>query len=97
LSLGDVGEHLGQQEVSNNICAYLDLKTVFCYTKRRVHNPSVIDEAVYAVITSLKIVARLPENEYSVSKSNGHIRRQVEVLKHPDLPDPASDVGTSQG
>ena len=47
--------------------------------------------------TLLRIVARLPKNEYSVSKSNGHIRRQVEVLEHPDLPDPASDRSTSQG
>ena len=47
--------------------------------------------------TLLRIVARLPKNEYSVSKSNGHIRRQVEVLEHPDLPDPASDYDTSQG
>ena len=38
--------------------------------------------------TLLRIVARLPKNEYSVSKSNGHIRRQVEVLEYPDLPDP---------
>jgi hypothetical protein len=45
--------------------------------------------------TLLRIVARLPKNEYSVSKSNGHIRRQVEVLEHPDLPDPASEVSTS--
>ena len=47
--------------------------------------------------TLLRIVARLPKNEYSVSKSNGHIRRQVEVLEYPDLPDPASDRSTSQG
>lgn len=47
--------------------------------------------------TLLRIVAQLPKNEYSVSKSNGHIRRQVEVLEHPDLPDPASDYDTSQG
>lgn len=47
--------------------------------------------------TLLRIVARLPKNEYSVPKSNGHIRRQVEVLEHPDLPDPASDYDTSQG
>jgi hypothetical protein len=47
--------------------------------------------------TLLRIVARLPKNEYSVSKSNGHIRRQVEVLEHPDLPDPASVDTTSQG
>jgi hypothetical protein len=45
--------------------------------------------------TLLRIVARLSKNEYSVSKSNGHIRRQVEVLEHPDLPDPASEVSTS--
>lgn len=47
--------------------------------------------------TLLRIVARLPKNEYSVSKSNGQIRRQVEVLDHPDLPDPASADNTSQG
>ena len=47
--------------------------------------------------TLLRIVARLPKNEYSVSKSNGHIRRQVEERELNDLPDPASDVDTSQG
>ena len=47
--------------------------------------------------TLLRVVARLPKTEYSVSKSNGHIRRQVEVLKHPDLPDPASAEDTLQG
>jgi len=47
--------------------------------------------------TLLRIVARLPKTEYSVSKSNGHNRRQAEVLDHSDLPDPASDLNTSQG
>jgi hypothetical protein len=47
--------------------------------------------------TLLRIVARLPKNEYSVSKSNGHIRRQVEERELNDLPDPASDRSTSQG
>ena len=47
--------------------------------------------------TLLRIVARLPKNEYSVSKSNGHIRRQVEELELNDLPDPASELTTSQG
>jgi hypothetical protein len=47
--------------------------------------------------TLLRIVARLPKNEYSVSKSNGHIRRQVEERELNDLPDPASEESTSQG
>ena len=47
--------------------------------------------------TLLRIVARLPKNEYSVSKSNGHIRRQAAESQLDDLPDPASDVDTSQG
>ena len=47
--------------------------------------------------TLLRIVARLPKNEYSVSKSNGHIRRQADEFPLDDLPDPASDVDTSQG
>ena len=47
--------------------------------------------------TLLRIVARLPKNEYSVSKSNGHIRRQVEERELNDLPDPASAEDTSQG
>jgi hypothetical protein len=47
--------------------------------------------------TLLRIVARLPKNEYSVPKSNGHIRRQVEERELNDLPDPASEVSTSQG
>jgi len=45
----------------------------------------------------LRIVAQLPKNEYSENKSNGQYRRQVEVLEHPDLPDPASAEDTSQG
>ncbi|MEO1646066.1 MAG: hypothetical protein AAFR67_12830 [Chloroflexota bacterium] len=45
----------------------------------------------------LRIVAQLPKNEYSGFKSNGQYRRQVEELELNDLPDPASDVSTSQG
>ena len=47
--------------------------------------------------TLLRIVARLPKTEYSEDKSNGPIRRQADELELGDLPDPASDVGTSQG
>ena len=47
--------------------------------------------------TLLRIVARLPKREYHDDKSNGHNRRQAEVLDHSDLPDPASDLNTSQG
>ena len=47
--------------------------------------------------TLLRIVARLPKNEYIEDKSNGHRRRQVEVLDHNDLPNPASESDTSQG
>jgi hypothetical protein len=47
--------------------------------------------------TLLRIVARLPKNEYSEGKSNGHIRRQAAESQLDDLPDPASDVTTSQG
>lgn len=47
--------------------------------------------------TLLRIVARLPKTEYSEDKSNGHIRRQAEVVEHSDLPDPASEATTSQG
>jgi hypothetical protein len=45
----------------------------------------------------LRIVAELPKNEYIVSKSNGHIRRQVAERELNDLPDPASDTTTSEG
>jgi hypothetical protein len=47
--------------------------------------------------TLLRIVARLPKTEYSEDKSNGPIRRQAAESQLDDLPDPASDVGTSQG
>ena len=47
--------------------------------------------------TLLRIVARLPKTEYIEEKSNGHRRRQVEVVEHNDLPNPASDTSTSQG
>ena len=47
--------------------------------------------------TLLRIVAQLPKSRYSEDKSNGYNRRQVEVVVHNDLPDPASDDSTSQG
>jgi hypothetical protein len=47
--------------------------------------------------TLLRIVARLPKNEYSEDKSNGHIRRQADEFQLDDLPDPASARDTSQG
>ncbi|MEP6985651.1 MAG: hypothetical protein ABI970_08635 [Chloroflexota bacterium] len=42
----------------------------------------------------LRIVAQLDESEYTECNS---LLRQTEVLKHPDLADPASDEDTSQG
>jgi len=47
--------------------------------------------------TLLRIVARLPKREYHDDKSNGHNRRQADEFPLDDLPDPASDVTTSQG
>jgi len=47
--------------------------------------------------TLLRIVARLPKTEYSEHKSNGPIRRQADEFPLDDLPDPASEVSTSQG
>ena len=47
--------------------------------------------------TLLRIVARLPKREYHEDKSNGHNRRQADERELDDLPDPASDVATSQG
>jgi len=47
--------------------------------------------------TLLRIVARLPKNEYSEDKSNGPIRRQAAESQLDDLPDPASASDTSQG
>ena len=47
--------------------------------------------------TLLRIVARLPKTEYIEDKSNGYRRRQVEVVEHNDLPNPASGSDTSQG
>lgn len=43
----------------------------------------------------LRIVAQLPKSEYS--ESIQQYRRQVEERELNDLPDPASDVDTSQG
>ena len=45
----------------------------------------------------LRIVARLPKTEYIGDKSNGPIRRQAAERELDDLPDPASDISTSQG
>ena len=42
--------------------------------------------------TVLRVVAHLEESDY-----NGGNLRQAEVLKHDDLPDPASRVPNSQG
>ena len=47
--------------------------------------------------TLLRIVARLPKSEYHEDKSNGHNRRQADEFPLDDLPDPASEVTTSQG
>ena len=47
--------------------------------------------------TLLRIVARLPKTEYHENKSNGHIRRQADERQLDDLPDPASEISTSQG
>jgi hypothetical protein len=47
--------------------------------------------------TLLRIVARLPKNEYHEDKSNGPIRRQAAESQLDDLPDPASEEVTSQG
>lgn len=46
--------------------------------------------------TLLRIVARLPKNEYTENSSTKQ-GRQAEVFHHPDLSDPASDEDTSQG
>ena len=46
--------------------------------------------------TLLRIVARLPKREYHEDKSNGYNRRQAAERELDDLPDPASDVGTTQ-
>ena len=46
--------------------------------------------------TLLRIVARLPKNEYTEISSTEK-GRQDEVLQHNDLSNPASDKDTSQG
>lgn len=51
--------------------------------------------AVYQSV--LDIVAHLEEKLYTRKQSIGTVLRQAEVLDHSDLPDPASDVSTSQG
>lgn len=45
----------------------------------------------------LRIVARLAKTGYSQDKSNGSIRRQAAERELDDLPNPASDITTSQG
>jgi hypothetical protein len=47
-------------------------------------------ESVYRSL--LKIVANLEESQYTEETS-----RQTEVVEHPDLADPASDVHMPQG
>jgi hypothetical protein len=47
--------------------------------------------------TLLHIVAQLREKQYTGSRSTEIVLRQAEVLDHSDLPDPASDVTTTQG
>jgi hypothetical protein len=42
--------------------------------------------------TVLRVIAHLEETDYT-----GQNSRQAEVLKHRDLPDPASSVTNSQG
>ena len=46
--------------------------------------------------TLLRIVARLPKNEYTESNSTKN-ERQDEVVAHNDLSDPASEKSTTQG
>lgn len=47
--------------------------------------------------TLLHIVAQLREKQYTRSRSTEIVLRQAEVYHHSDLPDPASDVTTTQG
>ncbi|MBL8166158.1 MAG: hypothetical protein JNJ61_29515 [Anaerolineae bacterium] len=47
--------------------------------------------------TLLHIVAQLHEKQYTGSRSTENVLRQAEVYHHSDLPDPASDVTTTQG
>lgn len=47
--------------------------------------------------TLLHIVAQLREKQYTDSRSTEIVLRQAEVYHHSDLPDPASDVTTTQG
>ena len=52
---------------------------------------------VHLARTLLRIVAELPESEYSDAKSNGHKQRQVAERELNDLPNPASEESTTQG
>jgi len=63
------------------------------------HDPHTDEQVNLETIsrTLLRIVARLPKKQYHDDKSNGHNRRQAEVVEHSDLPDPASDATTAQG
>jgi len=45
----------------------------------------------------LEIVAHLQETQYSETTSTELSEQQADVRQHNDLPDPASDFGTSQG
>lgn len=52
--------------------------------------PQIDLVSLYRIV--LRVLARLEENDYTEENL-----RQVEVLAHDDLPDPASRVGNSQG
>ena len=52
---------------------------------------------VHLARTLLRIVAELPESEYSEATSTELSKRQIEVVVHNDLPDPASGHNTPQG
>ena len=47
--------------------------------------------------TLLRIVAHLQETQYSETTSTELSEQQAEVVVHNDLPDPASEVDSSQG
>ena len=69
--------------------------------KRKSPNeqPATIEDGIDLVAASgimLRVVADWQQSEYTEDSSteNG---RQAEVLEHPDLSNPASDVSTTQG
>ena len=59
-------------------------------------NPDEINMvSVYRSV--LDIIAHLQETQYSETTSTELSEQQADVRQHNDLPDPASDVDTSQG